>query len=84
MALRSATNIAPRLFRISPPRQLLDDGQRFKDVRRFDRSRHLQIGLDRPFLKPECRPPSVKDLELVCRELVVTEKMLRELAQSVS
>jgi Helicase conserved C-terminal domain/PLD-like domain/SNF2-related domain len=35
-------------------------------------------GLDRPFPKPEGRPPSVRDLELVCWELVVTEKMLSD------
>ncbi len=33
-------------------------------------------GLDRPFRKPEGRPPSVRDLELVCWELMVTKKML--------
>ena len=33
-------------------------------------------GLDRPFRKPEGRPPSVRDLELVCWELVLTKKML--------
>jgi len=36
-------------------------------------------GLDRPFPKPEGRLPSVRDLELVCWELVVTKKMLEEL-----
>jgi CelD/BcsL family acetyltransferase involved in cellulose biosynthesis len=36
-------------------------------------------GLDRPFPKPEGRLPSVRDLELVCWELVVTKKMLAEL-----
>lgn len=41
-------------------------------------------GLDRPFPKPEGRPPSVKDLELVCWELVVTEKMLREMRETAA
>ncbi len=36
-------------------------------------------GLDRPFKKPEGRAPSVRDLQLVCWELVLTEKLLREL-----
>ena len=33
-------------------------------------------GLDRPFPKPEGRQPTVRDLELVCWELVVTKKMV--------
>ena len=36
-------------------------------------------GLDRPFPKPPSREPTVRDLQLVCWELVVTDKMLREL-----
>ena len=39
-------------------------------------------GLDRPFPKPEGRAPSVRDLELVCWELVLTEKMVREMVAS--
>ena len=41
-------------------------------------------GLDRPFPRPEGKQPSVRDLELVCWELVVTEKMLREFTIAVS
>jgi hypothetical protein len=41
-------------------------------------------GLDRPFPKPEGRAPSVRDLQLVCWELVVTEKMLRELGEGAA
>lgn len=39
-------------------------------------------GLDRPFPKPPSRQPTVRDLELVCWELVVTKKMLADLAAS--
>jgi hypothetical protein len=39
-------------------------------------------GLDRPFPKPEGRQPTVRDLELVCWELVVTPKMLEEMRAS--
>lgn len=37
-------------------------------------------GLDRPFPKPHSHQPTVRDLELVCWELVVTRKMLASLA----
>ena len=37
-------------------------------------------GLDRPFPKPPSRQPTVRDLQLVCWELVVTKNMLAELA----
>lgn len=33
-------------------------------------------GLDRPFVRPPSKQPDVRDLQLVCWELVVTEKML--------
>ena len=39
-------------------------------------------GLDRPFPKPEGREPSVRDLELVCWELVVTKGMLESLHEN--
>lgn len=35
-------------------------------------------GLDRPIERPSSKEPSVRDLELVCWELIVTEKMLRD------
>ncbi len=42
-------------------------------------------GLDRPFIKPPGREPTVRDLELVCWELVLTrkdyEKLLAPIAQ---
>lgn len=39
-------------------------------------------GLDRPFKKPEGRAPSVRDLQLVCWELVLTQKLLHELVSA--
>ncbi|MBA3416065.1 MAG: hypothetical protein H0U10_12655, partial [Chloroflexia bacterium] len=34
-------------------------------------------GLDRPLVRPASREPSIRDLELVCWELVVTPEMAR-------
>ena len=37
-------------------------------------------GLDRPFPKPEGRQPTIRDLELVCWELVVTKAGLTQIS----
>ncbi len=37
-------------------------------------------GLDRPLVRPNSREPSIRDLELVCWELIVDDAMLRSLA----
>jgi hypothetical protein len=35
-------------------------------------------GLDRPIVRPPSHVPSVRDLELVCWELIITPDMVRD------